>query len=63
MNERMYTTRQTMELLGLKSRQTLYNWGATERAVQLFPDQPAALAWPESLVRELAAEHGIEVDW
>lgn len=62
MSERMYTTKQVMELLGIKSRQTLYNWGAVERATKVFPDSPAALVWPETLVRELAAEHDIEIE-
>lgn len=61
-DERIYTTRQVMKLLGLKSRQTLYNWGAHERAVKVFPDQASALMWPASLVKELADEHDIEVD-
>lgn len=62
-SEQMYTTTQAMELLGVKSRQTLYSWGATERATKAWPGGDGApLMWPASLIRELADEHGIDVD-
>lgn len=60
--ERMYTTRQAMRLLNVKSRQTLYSWGATDRAIRVLPGA-SQLVWPETLIRELADEHGIDVDW
>lgn len=61
--EQMYTTKQAMTLLGVKSRQTLYTWGAHERAVKAWPGgESAPLMWPASLIRELASEHGIKVD-
>lgn len=62
--EQMYTTAQTMQLLGVRSRQTLYSWGANERAVKAWPGNDGSpLMWPRSLIVELADEHGIEVDW
>ena len=62
MNDQMYTTRQVMELLGVKSRATLYNRGWTDRAVRAFPESDASpLMWPAELVAELAAEQGVEL--
>lgn len=61
-DEQMYTTKQAMNLLGIKSRQTLYSWGANERALKAWPgDDGAKLMWPASLIAELADEHGIEL--
>lgn len=60
--EQMYTTKQAMDLLGIRSRQTLYTWGAHERAVKAWPGGDGApLMWPASLIRDLAVEHGIDV--
>lgn len=61
MPETLYSTRRVMELLGIKSRQTLYNRGDTARAVHAFPDGTGPLMWPESVVREMAKEYGVEL--
>lgn len=61
MADRMFTTRQVMDLLGIKSRQTLYNRGDVDRAVRAFDDGTGPLMWPETVVRELADEYGVEL--
>lgn len=66
-DEPMYTTRQAMDMLGVKSRQTMYARGWTDRAVRMFEDDTAPLMWhdtaplmwPQSLVEELAKEIGV----
>lgn len=59
----MYTTTQVMELLNIRSRQTLYNRGWTARAVRAFPGapDPGPLMWPGSVILELATEVGVEL--
>lgn len=62
MTDQMFTTRQVMDMLGIKSRQTLYNRGWADRAVRVFPESDASpLMWPAELVAELAAEQGVEL--
>ncbi len=57
--ERMYTTREVMDLFNIRSRQTLYARGWTDRAVRMFGDDTAPLIWPQSVVDEFAAELGV----
>ncbi len=59
---KFFSTRQMMDLLGIKSRQTIHNRGWTDRAVRAFPDdQSSPLMWSAEVVAELAAEYGVEL--
>lgn len=58
MDDKPYTTKQVLEILGC-SRATLYNRGWTDRAVRMFDDGP--LLWPRAVVEDIAKEQGVEL--
>lgn len=61
-DQQQYTTRQLMDMLGIKSRQTIYNRGWADRATRIFPESESSpLMWPAKLVAELADEMGVEL--
>jgi len=59
MSDRMYTTAEVMELLGVKSRQTLYAWRA--RPAHKEPGQTGRLLWSGGEIMRLAEIHGRQV--
>jgi len=61
MTDRLYSTSEVCEILGVASRQTLYNWGAEpdERA----PGARGVLLWSRATIERLADEHGRIPAW
>lgn len=59
--DRPYTTAELCRILGIKSRQTIYNWGA--RPDYQAPGGRGALLWSAATIERLAAEHGRRIDW
>ena len=52
----LYTTRQMMDALGIKSRQTLYTWGCVPDVKA--PGRTGRMMWTEDTIRRIADEHG-----
>ena len=58
---RYYTTAEVMAILGIGSRQTLYNWGA--RPDRQAPGDKGILMWSRTGIKKLAADHNRHIDW
>ena len=56
---KLYTTRQMMDALGIRSRQTIYLWGVKPDVKE--PGKTGRMMWSETTIRRIAAEHGREV--
>ena len=58
-DERMYSTVEMMELLGIKSRQTIYAWRL--RPDRKDPGHTGAMWWSADTIRNIAARKGRDV--
>ena len=56
----LYTTKEMMDALGVKSRQTLYSWGVKPDRKQ--PGKTGRMLWSEATIRQIAADHNREVN-
>lgn len=61
MPDRMYTTREMMSLVGIKSRTTIYSrgWQADEQ----LPGPSGAMLWSRRTIQKIAKELGVKVEW
>ena len=61
MSRELFTTPQMMRILGVSSRQTIYNWEAKPDSVG--PGERGLLLWSRKTIMELGKQHGRQVDF
>ena len=61
MTRQLYTTPQMMRILGVTSRQTIYNWDA--KPDQVGPGERGLLLWSKRTILSLAEQHGGTADF
>ena len=63
MTDRLYTTREMMDMVGVRSRQTIYTRGWDKLAASRLPPPSGSLLWSKQNVRAIAKELGVKVEW